>query len=152
MPRNEFDRELRVAATPAECWATLTDVPVLVDWMSILEDARELEPLLKYTATLLDRVGPFKLRADLNIVLSDVKPDQHVSVRADGEDRQVGSRLAVEASLDLRPTDQGTTVRVTGAYEVTGRVAAISSGTITKKADKILEEFFARARQALGAP
>lgn len=152
MPRNEFDRELPVSASPDRCWATLTDVPVLVEWMSILEDAREIEPLARYTAVLLDRLGPFKLRADLDIVLSDVEVERHVAVRAEGEDRQVGSRLVVDATVDLTPSPAGTLVRIAGVYEVTGRVAAMGSGTITKKADKILDEFFTRAEQALGAP
>ncbi len=71
MPRNEFGRELTVSAAPARAWATLIDVPVLVSWISVLEQAEELTHLERYTAVLLDRLGPFKLRDDLAITLSD---------------------------------------------------------------------------------
>ncbi|MBB5786895.1 CoxG family protein [Jiangella mangrovi] len=152
MPRSEFGRELTVSAPPARAWETLIDVPVLVSWISVLEQAEEQTHLEKYTAVLLDRLGPFKLRADLAITLSDVRTEEHVTVHAEGEDRQVGSRLVVDATLDLEPAaDGGTTVRVNGVYEVTGKVAAMGGGTINKKAEKIIGEFFANAEKVLGA-
>ena len=152
MPRSEFSRELSVSADPASCWATLIDVPVLVSWVSVLEDTQEIESLAKYTAVLLDRLGPFKLRADLDITLSEVDVEKHVTVHAEGEDRQVGSRLVVDAAMDLEPSGTGgTKVRIAGAYEVSGRVASMGGGTINKKAEKILDEFFAKAGEALGA-
>lgn len=152
MPRSEFGRELTVSAPPANAWATLIDVPVLVSWISVLEQAEELTHLEKYSAVLLDRLGPFKLRADLAITLSDVRTEEHVTVHAEGEDRQVGSRLVVDATLDLEPAaDGGTVVRVNGAYEVTGKVAAMGGGTINKKAEKIIGEFFVNAEKVLGA-
>jgi uncharacterized protein len=153
MPRSEFDRQLRVTSAPDHCWTVLTDVPRLVEWVSIVEKGTEIERLARYTAVLADRLGPFKLRADMDIALTDVVPGRHVTVRAEGEDRQVGSRLAVDATLDLEPgEDGGTTVRVAGVYEVTGRVAAMGSGTINKKAERILHEFFTRAADDLGRP
>ncbi|PZF79594.1 CoxG family protein [Jiangella anatolica] len=152
MPRSEFGRELTVSAAPEQAWATLIDVPVLVSWISVLEQAEELAHLERYTAVLLDRLGPFKLRADLAITLSDVRTEEHVTVHAEGEDRQVGSRLVVDATLDLAPSgDGGTTVRVAGVYEVSGKVAAMGGGTINKKAEKIIKEFFANAEKVLGA-
>ncbi|TDC47231.1 hypothetical protein E1212_24925 [Jiangella ureilytica] len=153
MPRSEFGRELTVSAPPAQAWETLIDVPVLVSWISVLEQAEEQQHLERYTAVLLDRLGPFKLRADLAITLSDVRTGEHVTVHAEGEDRQVGSRLVVDATLDLEPAGDGggTTVRVAGVYEVTGKVAAMGGGTINKKAEKIIGEFFSNAEKVLGA-
>jgi carbon monoxide dehydrogenase subunit G len=40
---------------------------------------------------------------------------------------------------------------VDGVYEVTGKVASMGSGTINKKAQKILDEFFGAASEDLGA-
>jgi carbon monoxide dehydrogenase subunit G len=151
MPRSEFGRELTVSASSAQAWETLIDVPVLVSWISVLEQAEEQRHLERYTAVLLDRLGPFKLRADLAITLSDVRTEEHVTVHAEGEDRQVGSRLVVDATLDLEPAGDGTTVRVNGVYEVTGKVAAMGGGTINKKAEKIISEFFSNAEKVLGA-
>ena len=151
MPRSQFHRELSVSATPDDAWAALTDVPRLVGWVSVVEDAKELEPLSRYTAVLMDRLGPFKLRADLDIALSDVQVGRSLAVKAAGEDRQVGSRLLIDATLGMTPRDSGgTTIVVDGVYEVTGKVASMGPGTINKKAEKIMDEFFAAAGAALG--
>lgn len=129
----------------------MTDVPRLVGWVSVVEDAREIEPLASYTAVLMDRLGPFKLRADLDIVLSDVEVGRSLNVRASGDDRQVGSRLTVEAALFVEPRQPtGTVISVKGVYEVTGKVAKMGPGTINKKAEKIMDEFFTAAGAELG--
>jgi carbon monoxide dehydrogenase subunit G len=128
----------------------MVDVPRLVSWVSIVEDAVELEPLRNYTAVLMDRLGPFKLRADLEVTVSDVQMGSSLKVRAVGEDRQVGSRLVVLADLVVKPAEEGSTIVVDGVYEVTGKVASMGSGTINKKAQKILDEFFDAASDDLG--
>lgn len=152
LPRSEFDRQLAVVSSPQQAWAMLIDVPRLADWIGIVENVHEIEPLARYEAVLRDRLGPFKLRADLDVVVSDVQVERRIMVRASGEDRQVGSRLAVEATMMLQPGDpDGTSIQIAGAYEVTGRVASMGSGTINKKVEKILDEFFSQAGAALGA-
>jgi carbon monoxide dehydrogenase subunit G len=151
LPRSEFRRELTVLASPEEAWKSLTDVPLLVSWVGIVEDAKEIEPLGRYSAVLMDRLGPFKLRADLDIVVTDLDPGRSISFRAAGEDRQVGSRLVIEATMNIEPAEpHGSVAQFTGAYEVTGRAASMGSGTINKKADKIMSEFFHAAESALG--
>jgi carbon monoxide dehydrogenase subunit G len=153
LPRSVFERELVVRSDPQECWRTITDVPQLVSWVSVLEDASEISPLQSYRAVLQDRLGPFRLRADLDIVLSDVREGEHLHVRAEGEDRQVGSRISVNADLDVIPAAEGggARVRIVGEYEVAGRVAGMGGPTIHKKANRILDEFFVNAGASLGA-
>ncbi|OAN35113.1 CoxG family protein [Mycolicibacterium iranicum] len=150
MPRTEFHRDLAVKAAPGDTWEALTDVPRLVGWVSIVENAVELEHLSKYTAVLMDRLGPFKLRADLDVTVSDVEGGRSLKVKAVGEDRQVGSRLLIIATMQVRPTTQGSTIVVDGVYEVTGKVASMGSGTINKKAEKVMDEFFGAAGGDLG--
>lgn len=150
MPTASFERELDVASPPSECWKTLIDVPTLVRWVSVLDDAEEQEHLSRYSAVLADRLGPFRLRADLDIRVGDVEEERKVAVSARGEDRQVASRISVDAVLELEPAEGGgTKVAVAGTYEVAGRVATMGAGTIRKKADKILDEFFTNAAAAL---
>lgn len=150
MPRTEFHRDLPVKADAAQTWDAMIDVPRLVGWVSVVEDAVELEPLSKYTAVLMDRLGPFKLRADLDVTVSEVNPGRSLRVRASGEDRQVGSRLLVLATMQVRPEEHGSCIVVDGVYEVTGKVASMGPGTINKKAQKVLDEFFGAAAGELG--
>jgi carbon monoxide dehydrogenase subunit G len=152
MPAIDFDRSQVVAADQQRCWAVYTDVPKLVDWVSVLDDAKEIDHLASYTAVLADRLGPFKLKADLDITVSEVVAGEHIRVRAEGEDRQVASRIKIDAVLTMTPQDGGTLVRAKGSYEVVGRVATMGAGMIVKKADKILDEFFGHSLTELGAP
>lgn len=151
VPSVSFSRDIAVVADPATCWAVLTDVPRLVDWVTILDGAREISPLEKYTAVLMDRIGPFKLRADLDITVSDVEVQRRIRVYAEGEDRQVSSRIVVDALLTLDDEGAvGTLVAVNGRYEVSGKIATMGAGTIRQKATKILDEFFGRTAAELG--
>ena len=150
MPSTDFNRDIVVAADRARCWAVLTDVPRLVSWLSIIGDASELARLEHYTAVLVDRMGPFKMRADLDIAVTEAKENEYLRVRAAGEDRGVGSRLAVDAVLRLDDSGPGTLVSARGTYEVVGKVATLGAGVIQKKATKILDEFFERAAAELG--
>jgi carbon monoxide dehydrogenase subunit G len=150
MTAQQFTRELTVTADARRCWDVLTDVVRLATWVDVVQDVEELSRLEKYRAVLQDRLGPFKLRAELDIAVDVVTAGTHVQIRATGQDRQVGSQIAVTGTLRLAETATGgTTVAVTGSYEVTGRVATMGSGVIRKKADKILAEFFANAEREL---
>lgn len=149
MPAATFQRTLEVRAEPEQCWATLTDVPLLTSWVSIVSEAEIIDPMARYSAVLMDKLGPFKLRADLAIRLSDVVVGEHVHLFAEGEDRAVASRIVVDATLHLTPTEQGTRIEAQGRYEVNGRVASTGTSMIRKKADKVLDEFFAAAQREL---
>ena len=150
MPSSTFERSITTSATPAEAWQVLTDVHRVAGWIPVVEGVTELAHLERYRAVLRDQVGPFKLRADLNIEVTEARDGEAISFRAAGEDRQVGSRLAVEAQLVLAESEPGrTSVAVNGRYEVVGRVATLGAGTIRKKASTILDQFFTNAEKAL---
>jgi carbon monoxide dehydrogenase subunit G len=151
MPSAQFRRELITRSEPGQAWQILTDVPRLADWVTIVGEATEIAPLEHYKAVLADQVGPFKLRADLDIRVPEVDAGRRVRVIAAGEDRHVSSRIAVDATLSLTPAGDGATkILVEGRYEVTGRVASMGSAVIKQKAQKIIEEFFTRAASELG--
>jgi carbon monoxide dehydrogenase subunit G len=149
--RQEFQETVRLAADREAVWRTVSDIPSVLSWISIVGAAAEVEPGSRYRAVLEDKLGPFKLRADLDIVVEERDEGRLVRARADGEDRQIGSRLVIEVTLALSESDGATVVDVRGAYEVTGRPASLGAGSIRKKAGKVLDEFFRSAERALNA-
>lgn len=151
MASEKFARTLRVSADPVLAWETLTDIDRLAGWVGIVHDVHEIILLEKYTAVLQDQVGPFKLRADLDVTAEVLEPGRHIRIVAGGRDRQVDSRISVSATLALVPDNAGTSIQVEGTYQVTGRVAAMGAGVIKKKADRVLEDFFGNAADALGS-
>lgn len=153
MASEKFERTLQVTAGADQAWVTLTDVDVLAGWVGIVHDVKEVSHLESYTAVLQDRVGPFKLRADLKVTAEVLEPGRRIHITASGRDRQVDSRISVDATLALvNSHGTGTSVEVEGSYQVTGRVAGMGAGVIKKKADKVMSEFFDNAASALGTP
>jgi carbon monoxide dehydrogenase subunit G len=148
--KQEFKETLVVDAPPDAVWRTVSDIPTVLSWISIVESAEDVATG-RYKVVLADKLGPFKLRADVDVHVQERIEGTKIRARGDGEDRQIGSRLIIEVELDVSPRDGGTAVDVSGAYEVTGRPAALGAGSIRKKASAILTEFFAAAQRDVAA-
>ena len=58
----------------SEVFEQLQDVQLVSSFLPLLSQLTEIEPLKSYEAVLEDKVGPFKLRADLSFVV-DINPD-----------------------------------------------------------------------------
>ena len=138
----EFDRTVSVSGTPDAVWGLITDVPRLVEWISVVHDAREIQPLKQYSAVIQDKVGMFTLRADLDITMSEVDEGKRIVARAEGQDRQVGSRITIDAEVVLDAGPSSTEVRVSGSYEITGNAATLGTSAIRRKGEKVVKEFF----------
>ena len=148
--RESVEREFAVAASRAAVWERLMDVPTVASWLPILHSVAEVEPLSRYEAVLEDKVGPFALRADLGIEVVTMDEPTEVAVRARGEDRQVRSRIMIDAAIRL--IEEGpelTRIRLSGSYEITGRVATLGAGVIRSKATKLIDAFCTQAAQDL---
>lgn len=146
----DFTRTIELTAAPAAVWDAMLDVRRVAAWLSIVREVRDVDPPRRYAALLEDRLGPFAMRADLDVTV-EAGADRRMHVAAAGEDRQIASRISAAIDLALEPRGAGTAVTVTGRYEITGRIATLGSGAIRKKGDKILEEFFADLGRELGA-
>jgi carbon monoxide dehydrogenase subunit G len=150
MPADTFARRVDLSADADTCWVAITDIGKLMQWISIVNDAQEVEHLSRYTAMLTDRVGPFSLKAQLEIVVTEVEEGKLIALRAEGRDRQVDSRISVEGHLALTPRETGCRLEVEGRYEVTGKVATFGSAMIRSKANTIIGNFFAGIESELG--
>ena len=149
MPSGQLSRRLEVGSSPSECWSVLTDVHRIAGWVTIADDVTEIERLKSYTVVLQDKFGPFKLHADMDVEVTDVDTEKGIHFRGSGTDRSVGTTISVDASMELTPTGGGTSIQVEGSYQVVGTVASMGASTIKKKADTIVEEFFAAAEKEL---
>jgi uncharacterized protein len=141
MAEYKVDRSVTVEAGPAEVWRVITDIPTIVSWISVLKDAEEIAHLERYSAVIQDKVGMFNLRADLGLDVVEVEEERRIVVRAEGQDRQIGSRISIDVELTIAPEDAGSTVSVNGRYGITGSAATLGSSTIRRKGDKTLDEF-----------
>ena len=156
--REAVEREFVVEAPRNEVWPRLLDVETVASWLPIMHSVTEVSSGgsgidgSSFQAAFEDRVGPFSLRADLRIEVVGVQELDEVSIRARGEDRQIRSRIMIDAACLL--SDDGpdrTRVRLDGTYEITGRVATLGAGVIRSKATKIIDTFCTNAAAGLAA-
>ena len=156
--REQVDRAFVVGAPRDDVWPRLLDVQAVASWLPIMHSVTEVAPGpsgidgSSFQAAFEDRVGPFSLRADLRIEVAGVREREEVSIRARGEDRQIRSRILIDAVCSL--ADEGpdrTRVRLSGTYEITGRVATLGAGVIRSKANKLIDTFCTNATAALSA-
>ena len=146
--QQDFAKTIRLDAGPDAVWDAVNDVRRVASWVSIVREVRDVDPPRRYAALLEDRLGPFAMRADLDIAVE--RDGRKMRVTASGEDRQVASRISATIELTVASDGSGTSLGVTGRYEVTGKVATLGAGAIRKKGEKILQEFFDSAAKELG--
>ena len=156
--REAADREFVVEAPRDEVWPRLLDVEAVASWLPIMHSVTEVSSGRSgidgssFQAAFEDKVGPFSLRADLHIEVAGVRESEEVSIRARGEDRQIRSRIMIDAACTLADEGPGCTrVRLSGTYEITGRVATLGAGVIRSRANKLIDTFCTNATTGLSA-
>ncbi len=156
--KEAVDREFVVEAARDEVWPRLLDVKAVASWLPIMHSVTEVSSGTSgidgssFQAAFEDKVGPFSLRADLRIEVAGVREREQVSIRARGEDRQIRSRILIDAACSLADeAPDRTRVRLSGTYEITGRVATLGAGVIRSKAAKLIDTFCTNATTGLSA-
>ena len=135
--REAVDREFVVEAARRDVWPRLLDVHAVASWLPIMHSVTEVSPGSSdsidgssFQAAFEDKVGPFSLRADLHIEVAGVLEPEEVAIRARGEDRQIRSRIMIDAAARLSDAGPGQTrVQLVGSYEITGRVPPSAPGS-----------------------
>ena len=126
----------------ADVFREMQDVQLVSSFLPLLSELKEIEPLKSYEAVLEDRVGPFKLRADLSIEITIDHDSLKFSVEARGEDRQVRSAIRISAEMSFATNSENRTVlSISGTHEISGKVATLGASVIKSKATKLVHEF-----------
>jgi uncharacterized protein len=132
----------------SEVFREMQDVQLVSSFLPLLSELKEIEPLKSYEAVLEDRVGPFKLRADLSIEITIDHDSLKFSVEARGEDRAVRSAIRISAEMSFETNSENRTVlTVSGTYEISGKVATLGASVIKGKATKLIHEFENQVRK-----
>lgn len=151
MAKDSISQVIELDCPVLELFEKFQDVKTVSGFLPILSELKEIAPLQNYVAVLEDRVGPFKLRADLSIETKVDRESMRFSVEARGEDRQVRSAIRISVSMHFAPiSDARTRVAIEGTYEVSGKVATLGSSVIKSKANKLTLEFANQVRENFG--
>ncbi len=145
----KVEREIHVAATPADVWAFLWDVPRLAACIPGARDVRTVEPGARYAAVVAERVGPFRLEVPLDIEVVEATPPERLRARAGGRDPAVDGLVKLDLDVAVAPAADGATLRLAAEVMVLGKLGTLGHGVIVRKSTEVIDRFAAALRAAL---
>jgi carbon monoxide dehydrogenase subunit G len=105
------------------------------------KEAKTIEEGKKYSATMIEKVGPFKVEFPTSIEVLERQELTHIRAQASGADNKIGSRMKLDLDVNLREQDGKTIVKFVAGVDILGKLAALGHGIIKRKADQVLDEF-----------
>jgi uncharacterized protein len=136
---DQFD----VPSTPDQVWALFWDLPRVAMCLPGCESIEAVDDMT-YKARLEQKVGPFKVAMDIDLGVNDMQEGERVVVSGSGKDR-MGNRLKLtKLALELAESPAGTDVSYVIDFTLYGKLAALGSSVIKRKAEEMRIEFTKR--------
>jgi carbon monoxide dehydrogenase subunit G len=145
-----FEEEIRVPVSLDEAWDFLWQTDRLAACLPGCKGVQEVEPRARYKAQVEDRVGPFGVRFDLDVVVQESQPREHVRIVATGHDRRLGASQKV--ALDVRLKEAGpreTLLNVDAEVEILGKIATLGQFVVKRKVKEVVSRFTENVRKQL---
>jgi uncharacterized protein len=137
----QFQKEVEILAPREKVWKFIWDVDRFIACVPGCKDAKTLEEGKKYSATMVEKVGPFKVEFPTNIEVLEREELSHIKAQASGADNKIGSRMKVDLDVHLREQNGKTVLAFVASVDILGKLAALGHGIIKRKADQVLDEF-----------
>jgi len=137
----KFEKEITVDAAPDKVWGFLWDVERVARCLPGCREVRMVVPHERYEATVVERVGPFKVQFPLEIQVLEVEELRRLKAQAVGKDSAMGSSLKVILELQLERTDTGSRIAIVSDTSILGKLGTLGQGIIQHKADGIMTQF-----------
>jgi carbon monoxide dehydrogenase subunit G len=145
----QFQKEVEIDAPRQKVWNFIWDVDRFIACVPGCKEAKTIEPGKRYAATMVERVGPFKVEFPTTIEVLERDELSRIKARATGADNKIGSRMKVELDVNLREQGDKTMLGFTAGVDILGKLAALGHGIIKRKADQVLEEFAQAVKKRL---
>ena len=137
----QFQKEVEILAPREKVWNFIWDVDQFIACVPGCKEAKTIEPGKKYAATMVEKVGPFKVEFPTTIEVLAREEMSHIKAQASGADNKIGSRMKVDLDVNLREQDGHTVLGFVAGVDILGKLAALGHGIIKRKADQVLDEF-----------
>ncbi|HMJ25241.1 MAG TPA: SRPBCC domain-containing protein [Pyrinomonadaceae bacterium] len=137
----QFEKEVEILAPREKVWNFIWDVNRFIACVPGCKEAKTIEEGKKYSATMIEKVGPFKVEFPTSIEVLERQELTHIRAQASGADNKIGSRMKLDLDVNLREQDGKTIVNFVAGVDILGKLAALGHGIIKRKADQVLDEF-----------
>lgn len=137
----EFEKEVEILAPKEKVWNFIWDVDHFIACIPGCKEAKTIEEGKRYAATMVEKVGPFRVEFPTTIEVLEREELTHIRAQASGADNKIGSRMKVELDVRLHERDNKTVLGFTARVDILGKLAALGHSIIKRKADQVLDEF-----------
>lgn len=141
----------RVIAAPAsEVWAAILNPDVLKQCVPGCQEMHG-SPEDGFEATVVQKVGPVKATFKGQVTLSDMVPNQSLTLSGEGKGGAAGFAKG-GADVSLKEVEGGTELHYEVEAKVGGKLAQLGSRIIDGFAKKMADQFFSNFQQAVEGP
>jgi uncharacterized protein len=144
-----FDKEVEILASREKVWKFIWDVNRFIACVPSCKDAKTIEEGRLYSATMVEKVGPFRVEFPTTIEVMEKEELKHIKAQASGADNKIGSRMKIELDVNLEERDNKTRLGFVANVDILGKLAALGHGIIKRKADQVLDEFAQAVKKQL---
>ncbi|HEY1266653.1 MAG TPA: SRPBCC domain-containing protein [Candidatus Binatia bacterium] len=146
-----FEREIDIRSPKEKVWRFLWDVDRFIACVPGCKEAGTVEPGKRYTATMEEKVGPFRVEFPMNIDVQESRELSYIKAVASGSDSKIGSRMKVELEVNLAGEGDQTKLLLAANVDILGKLATLGHSMIKRKADQVMDQFAGNLKQKLEA-
>lgn len=144
-----FEREIEILKSKEKVWQFLWDVDRFIACVPGCREAVTVEPGKQYAATMVEKVGPFRVEFPMRIDVLENQELSYIKALATGSDSKIGSRMKVELEVRLKGNADKTNVSLVASVDILGKLATLGHSMIKRKADQVMEEFATAVKNKL---
>ena len=145
----QFEKEVEILAPREKVWNFIWDVDRFIACVPGCKEAKTIETGKLYSATMIEKVGPFRVEFPTTIEVLEREELTHIKAQASGADNKIGSRMKLSLDVNLREQGDKTVLGFVAGVDILGKLAALGHGIIKRKADQVLDEFAQAVKKRL---
>jgi len=145
----QFEKEVEIHAPREKVWNFIWDVDRFIACVPGCKEATTVEAGKRYTATMTEKVGPFRVEFPTTIEVLERSELTHIKAQATGADNKIGSRMKLSLDVNLREQGDSTVLAFVAGVDILGKLAALGHSIIKRKADQVLDEFARSVKKRL---
>lgn len=137
----QFEKRVDIRAPKEKVWNFIWDVDRFIACVPGCKEAKTLEEGKRYSAIMVEKVGPFKVEFPTTIEVLEREEMSRIKAQASGADNKIGSRMKVDLEVKLRGDNGSSVLEFVAVVDILGKLAALGHSIIKRKTDQALEDF-----------
>lgn len=136
------EKQGTIRATQSDVWKQLWDVQRLVHYIPGVQDVQSVEEGKHYTVRVGDRIGPFQVSFNLDIVIDSIDQGRFLRARVSGKDSRFASTLQQVIEIQLHEAlPDGTGMEISTEISILGKLGSLGDALIRTKATEAIANF-----------